>query len=259
MENANIIQHAESDVISLIFSYIIFEADDFSSFTKLLIIWERRQPRSHVKDVLERLNWDSLYEYHQHPMEVTRDEFYGFIAYSVRNNVHQAMFFDSSHHLLRHINVQHHLAVLSMQSNMHFPSYFASLCFKAIYTPVERNLIAQEMLHVVKNLLLRPRVGELLSLLADMSTNIVEEVFILPVSKFCLNARNTDPFNLLDGPPLHRDIWDSLCCNTVEENPNQEGEILGQTLGMQHLWKGQCAQCTLQLIVSKILLNIPLY
>lgn len=259
MENQNLLMNLEAYIISLIFSFLIFDACDFTSFGKLLMVWERRQPRSHVKDVLERLTWDPLYEFHQHQMEITRDQFHGFIAYSVRNNVQHAMYYDSTEKLFRNINVQHHLGVLSTLSGIYFPSYFSFLVFKAIYIPEELELTAQQMVEIVNTLGLRRRVEDLMNFLADIYTNVVVDDSILPIYKFCPNARNKEPFYQIDGPPLHIDLWKSLCDKTVEENPYTVGGILGEGLGMEHIWKAACPYCTLQLIVYKILLNIPLY
>lgn len=125
-----IILNVRLEVIAIIFSHLIFEMNHFSCFTKLLMIWERNQPRHYVKFVLESLEWDRLYHYHHHRMEVTRDQFLGLVSYSVRHNVNQAMFLNSTRNLLKNVNVQHHLSVLSMLSGTHFPSHFSFIFLK---------------------------------------------------------------------------------------------------------------------------------
>ena len=125
---------------------------------KFLLVWKCKQPEKHIKYVLEALDWDKLYDFHQHQMEVTRDQFYGFVSYCVIHDVHQARFLNSSLRLLQRNNVDFNLEVLSVLSSKYFPSRFAYIFFKAISRPAELDSTVAKMYKIVTNTDMRGRV-----------------------------------------------------------------------------------------------------
>lgn len=249
----------QAEAITLIFSFLISESDSFSNFIKLLFVWERNQPRNYVKFVLESLNWDKLYDLHQHPMEVTRDMFHGFISYSVRHNVSQAMFFNSSQKLLMNTNVEHNLQVLFSLSFNHFPSHFSFIFFKALYRRADIHHTAIEMFNYVNSSVYRSRVEQMITLLSDMYSNLTQLDNLLPPFKFCPNARNQKLLLQFNKPISEEDMWDSVCNKAVQGNYREIGEVWPRGLKRADIWNSKCPQCTLQLIVFKILLSAMNY
>ena len=250
------LQNLRSDIISLIFSFICFDVGDFTSFVNLLMAWHTKQTIPRIKDVLERLDWDSLYQMHNHPMEVTRDQFHGFIKFAVRHNVDQAMYYNSVRSLFLNQNVPHHLAVLSSLSGNHFPSSFCFIFFKAINRTFHRDESVEEMCQLLNQTHLKSRLLELIKYLQEMYTFLFEKDYLLPIYKFCPNARNKEPIFQLEGHPLGEELWYSLCNKTVEENYRDEGEIHGKFLTMAHMWKTECGYCKVQIILFKVLLSV---
>ena len=254
MDN-QVLLHLDPEPMSVIFSYLIVELDDFTSFARLLMVWERNKPTHVVRDVLERLNWNDLYEFHQHAMEVRRDQFYGFVGYCVRHNVTQALFFNSTTCLFLQQGVDEHISVLSNLAGNHFPSSFSFLFFKAIYRPFELAETAEQMFVFVKQSRLMSSIKHLMSLMQDIYFRLFEYDYLLPVYKFCPNARNLDPIYQIDGPPFMDELWHSLCSDAVEDTSVDESWPYVKTLRLEHIWNSECRFCTLQLILFKILLG----
>lgn len=252
---SNNIVDLRSDALSIIFNFMIFDLGQFHMFARLLFSWLTKRTTSRVKHVLEKLDWDSLYQFHQHDFEVTRDAFHGFIRFAVRYQVDQAMFYNSTRNLFLMKSVHHHMLVLSSLSGKHLPSAFSLIFFKAIYRPFDISETAQEMFKLFNTTHLRGRLIEQMALLQDMFNYISEKDYLLPVYKFCPNARNPDPIYQIYGHPLGEELWYSLCDRTVEENYRNEDELYGKRLTMQHIWGSDCEHCRLQLIVFKILLS----
>ncbi|KAL1809249.1 hypothetical protein DCAR_0728784 [Daucus carota subsp. sativus] len=244
--------HAE--VISLIFSYLILDASDFSSFAKLLMIWERERPSAQIKFVLEKLDWDCLYRFHNHPMEVTRDQFHGFVGYSVGHNVVQSLFFNSSQKLFLMEDVQLNLGILSSLASTHLPSSFTFLFFKSIYIRSDIDSTAREIFGIVNTVHLRGKVEELMDLLQSMYEHLFEMDYLLPQLNVCPKARDLNPQLKIDGFPNEECLWNSLCSNTVKGTYREPGEMFGKPLNLSHMWNSTCERCTLQLILYKILL-----
>lgn len=253
--DANNILNLRADVISQVFNFIILEDNNFSGFSKLLIVWAMGQSRQTIKFVLESLNWDVLYQFHNEPIEVVRDCFEGFIQFAVRFDVEQAKFYNSTRKLFLREDVQQHLSVLSDLSGNHFPSRFSYLFFKAIYRTFQRNETAMEMNTLLNNTYLRNRIIEQMSFLQDMYFNISEVDYLLPVFKFCPNARNPNPMYQVDGVPLGDETWYSLCPRTVEEIYIDDNHPWGKSITMKHMWETDCIYCKLQIILYKILLS----
>lgn len=126
------IQNLRSDIFALLFSFIIIDVGDFNRFVNCLMAWMTKQTIPRVRDVLERLDWDSLYQFHNYHMEVTRDQFHGFITFAVRHNVDQALYYNSIRCLFLNQDVQYHLHVLSSLSGNHFPSCFCFIFLKQL-------------------------------------------------------------------------------------------------------------------------------
>ncbi|KAL1805498.1 hypothetical protein ACET3Z_028566 [Daucus carota] len=236
MERNNLMNR-ESHLFSLIFSFIIFDMHDFNSFAKFLMACYTKETKDKVKDILQRLDWDALYQYHQHQMEVTRDQFHGFIGFAVKLEIDQAMFYNSVQNLFRRQDVNQHLNVLSRISGSHFPSSFAFVFFKAVYRPSVSNETAEEMVQLLNANWLRSRLLDLIKLLEDMYCYIkTERDYLLPAKKFCPNARNLEPLNRFEGNPFEEERWDSLCNRTVQGNYRNEGDIWGNPLTMSMIW-----------------------
>lgn len=85
----------------------------------LLLAWATKNNAPKIKDVLERLEWDRLYHFHNHHSEVTRDTFHDFIGFAVRNGVDQAMFYDSVRNLFMYNDTEYHLRRLQNMSDNH--------------------------------------------------------------------------------------------------------------------------------------------
>lgn len=252
--DANNFHNLRADVLSQIFNFIILEDNNLSGFSKLLIVWSIGQSRQRIKDVLERLNWDALYQFHNEPIEVSRDIFYGFIQFAVRYDVEQAKFFNSTRNLFRRQDVQHHLSVLAALSGNHFPSRFSYLFFKAIYRTFERSETTEEMSNLLNITYLRSRIIEQMDFLQDLYFPMSEIDYLLPVFKFCPHARNPDPIYSVDGPPLGVEIWLSLCPRTVEDNYIDDCHPWGKSITMKQMWDTECIHCKVQIILFKVLL-----
>lgn len=252
--DGNNLQNVRRDVISQIFNFIILEEQNFHAFGLMFVAWVLGQSRQTIKDVLERLNWDALYQFYNEPSEVVRDKFYGFIQYAVRYDVEQANFFNSSRNLLLRQDVDHHLSVLSDLSGNHFPSRFSYLFFKAIYRTFERNQTAEEMSVLLNTAHLKNRIIEQINFLCDMYFGMSEFDNLLPVYKFCPNARNLDPIYQIEGIPLGDELWFSLCPRTVEDNYIDDSHPWGKSITMKHMWDTDCVHCKLQIILFRVLL-----
>ncbi|KAL1805500.1 hypothetical protein ACET3Z_028568 [Daucus carota] len=225
-------------------------------FAKFLMACYTKETKDKVKDILQRLDWDALYQYHQHQMEVTRDQFHGFIGFAVKLEIDQAMFYNSVQNLFRRQDVNQHLNVLSRISGSHFPSSFAFVFFKAVYRPSVSNETAEEMVQLLNANWLRSRLLDLIKLLEDMYYYIItERDYLLPARKFCPKARNLEPLNRFEGNPFEEELWDSLCNRTVQGNYRNPGDIWGNPLTMSMIWSSSCQHCKLQLILFKILLS----
>lgn len=260
MEDHSLI-NMEADMISLIFSFIIAQANNFDDFVNLFMAWVPYQTISYIRYVIAKMDWEKIYELDQQllPMEVTRDRLHRFINHCVDLNIEQAMFFDSSMKLFRGENVEHHLSILSAQSTRHFPSYFSYLVFKAIYEPSSIDVTVHQMFQIMKNVGLRVKVQDLISLLAAFYETAIK--YGLPIYTFCREARNPDPFNVNVWPPIDKDFWYSLCSNTVEEyyEQDEDGVSWGKPLTMNHIFHSSCKYCTMQIIVYKVLVGCVWY
>lgn len=252
--DANNFHNLRADVLSQIFNFIILEDNNLSGFSKLLIIWSISQSRQRIKDVLERLNWDALYQFYNEPVEVSRDIFDGFIKFAVRYDVEQAKFFNSTRNLFKRRDVQHHLSVLADLSSNHFPSRFSYLFFKAIYRTFERSETVEEMNNLLNTTHLRSSIIEQMDFLEHMYFAMPEVDHLLPIFKFCPHARNSDPIYGVDGPPLGDELWFSLCPRTVEENYIDDCHPWGKCITMKQMWDTDCIHCKVQIILFRVLL-----
>lgn len=254
MANINIFT-VDADIMAAIFWFMIHDLDNFNMFGKFLMAYYTKHGRFQVKQVLQRLNWDDLYQYHNHYLEVRRDQYHGFIRFAVKMEVEQAMFYDSVQKLFLHENVDHHLSILANLSGSHFPSSFSFTFFRAIYKPFEREDTVRQMCQILNENYLRSKLLDIVRLLEEIYYNITEVDYLLPVYKFCPNARNKDPVYQIEGEPFGEELWYSLCNLTVEENYHEEGDFLVKHLTMSHIWNTKCGNCKLQLILFKILLG----
>lgn len=249
------LQNLSSDILGLLFSFIIVDVEDFSSFVKVLMAWLTKQTTPRIRDVLQRLDWDSLYQFHNNPSEVTREQFHGFISFAVRHNVDQALYYNSIRSLFLNENVPHHLDVLSSLSGNHFPSYFCFIFFKTINRTFHRDQSVQEMYELLNQTHLRYRIIELIKYLEEMYCYLFERDHLLPIYKFCPNARNKQPIYQLEGHPLGDEMWNSLCTKTIESYVCPESEVYGNRLTMAHMWNTDCGYCKVQILLFKILLS----
>lgn len=243
-------QQLRSDILSLIFSFIIVDVGDFPMFVNVLMAWFTKLTTPRIKEVLERLDWDSLYKLHNNPMEVTRDQFHGFIEFGVRYKVDQAMYYHVVRSLFLNQDVNHHLNVLSSLSGNHFPSSFCFIFFKAINRTFHRDETVEEMFEMLNQTNMRSRLVEVINYLEEMYTFLFEKDYLLPIYKFCPNARSKKPIYQLEGQPFGEELWYSLCDRTVPED-----YACGNRLTMAHMWNTDCAHCKLQILLFKVLLS----
>lgn len=103
---------------------------------------------------------------------------------------------------------------------------------------------------------LRSRILELIKYLEEMYCFLFEKDHLLPIYKFCPNARNKQPMYQLEGHPLGDELWDSLCNKTIEIGICHKSQVDGTRLAMAHMWNTDCAYCKMQILLFKILLSV---
>lgn len=118
-----------------------------------------------IKDVLERLDWDRLYYFHNHRTEVTRDAFHGFIGFDVRNGVDQAIFYDIVRNLFMYNDTEYYLQRLQNMYVNQLPSEFAFIFFKAVYRMIGRVDAANELVVLFDKVYLRNKICKRMNLL----------------------------------------------------------------------------------------------
>lgn len=245
-----------AEILSIIFSYIILQAEDLGSFAKLLFVWAGKRPRAEIKFVLEKLDWDQLYHFHNHFLEVTRDRFTGFVKFSAKNGVVQAMFFQSTRELFRIRDIDMNIGILSSLAEHHFPAHFCFLFFKSIYVRHEFNATAEEMFQLVNRISLRGKITELMDLLESMYEYVAEWDYLLPHTIRCPDAIERHARLKVEGFPDEVGLWNSLCVNTVGHAYQLDDRFHGGRLTYSHLFNGTCECCTMQLIMYKVLLGM---
>lgn len=245
----------QADVIAIIFTIVML--DCFNDFANLFWVWHRSQTLQHIRDVLHRMDWNSIYQFHAEPNEIVLHQFNNFIGTCVEVDIVPAKFYNSCKKLFLIQDVPHNLFILQQQSMSHFPSYFSYLVFQAIYKPFENDKTVVQMKDLVKRPEMRLKLGSIITLLQGFYN--VEEDKLLPRNKICPHARNRVPFDLTKWPPSCEDIWFSLCDETVDEHYLESNGIIARPLTMDHILHSRCSYCSLQIILFKILIGGYLY
>lgn len=245
----------DADIVAVIFSIVMF--DSFYDFANLFWVWHRSQSLAHIRSVLHKLDWEKIYDFDQEPNESVRQRFQNFIGTCVEIDIVQAKFYISCKRLFRLERVEESLSVLHEQGSGDFPSYFAYLVFQAIFRPFQTPVTAQQMSEVVKDPKLRMKLPFLITLLQLFYD--VDEDKLMPRVKICPNARNREPFSCTNWPATCKDVWYSLCNQTVNDDYMEDGGVLGKPLTMNHILQTRCCYCPLQIILFKILHGGYLY
>lgn len=251
----NLLSLLEADVVSLILTNLLIYdvVATYDDFIHFFLAWEFDHSRMYVKYVIEKMDWEMIYDFDKYAYESSIPRFYMFVEQCAHIHVVQACYFNSSKKLLKQQSVQHHLSVLHNQSTVHFPSYFNYLVFKAIYRPFELSVTVKQMFEIVKNDKLKYKVWSLMYFLASLKDDDEGEM-LMPVFKFCPNSRHPEPFYVKKWPPWDEDIWNSLCNKVVQEDFNVN-DIWSKTISIDKILHSNCEFCTMQIIVYKVLLN----
>lgn len=242
-------------IIALIFSFVMF--DSFYDFANIFWVWYRSQTLRTIKYVLEKLDWEKIYDFDQEADEFLRQRFQNFIGTCVEVDIVPAKFYYCCKRLFVMDNIHANLNILCDQSAADLPSQFAYLVFKAIFQPYDTNSTARDMSTLVKSPNLRMKIPYLIKLLQKFYE--ADEDKLLPRKKLCMHARDPTPFNSMNWPPSYKEIWYSLCNKTVDANFLDESGVLCKPLTMDHILHTPCPYCSLQIILFKILQGGYLY
>lgn len=245
----------DADVVAVIFSIVLF--DSFYDFANIFWVWHRSQTLRQIKNVLQKLDWAKIYEFDQEPNQYVRERFNNFIGTCAEIDIVQAKFYLACKRLFHVERVQESIAVLHEQSEAHLDSYFAFLVFEAIFRPFRTDVTAFKMSEIVKNPALRKKLPDLIRLLQGFYD--VEEDRLMPRKKLCPKARNREAFSCTNWPPTCKDVWYSLCEETVSEEYLEDDGVIAKPLTMDHILHSSCAYCSLQIILFKILHGGYLY
>ena len=241
------------DIISLIFSHLI--TDSFSSFANLFWVWHFNQSINTIRYVLRKMDWDEMYVMINYPEEIPKGRFESFLKVCLELDIEQAHFLYSTKMLLRSEAVHHHLNVLKINSTLHPPSHFAYLVFKAMYCPFQWDSTVKEMAAIIIHPYFRKRVPEFIYLIRDIKGDDNYDIF--PIYKLCPNAKNKQSFLHTGWFPYERHVWSSLCSKVVPQSQHVVSPF-DQCITIDHISQTQCAYCSMQSILYKVVYGIYL-
>lgn len=245
----------DADVIAHIFSIIIM--DSFFDFANIFWVWHRSQSLREIKTVLEKIDWDMIFELERDPNQFVRERFNNFIATCIEVDILPAKFYIFCKKLFQVKEVQESLSTLQQQALTDIRSHFAYLVFKAIYKSYETHVTVNEMADLVKRTEISSKLASFIILL--QSFNNSEDEKLLPRNKLCSKARNTEPLNYKNWPFTAKEVWYSLCHETVDEEYLDTCGIIAKPLTMDHILRTSCPSCSLQIILFKIINGGYLY
>lgn len=111
---------------------------NFRDFANLFRVW-------FSIPLLLKLDWTIVFEFDHCPDEFIHQKFISFIRYCITLDIEDAKFYLSTKQLFKKKNIPQNISILLAQFRVHIHSYFYSLLFRVIYSPMTRHIIVKEL------------------------------------------------------------------------------------------------------------------
>lgn len=171
------------------------------------------------------MDWEKIYRFDQEPIKTVQQQIQNLLGTCVEVVIVRAKFYNSCKKLFYLEQIPKNLRILEEQSQIHFPSHFAYLVFKAIYRTFESHITVLEMSEIVKNPDLPMKLSYLYSLLQGIYD--AEDDTQLPRKKKGLMQEILN--HLIQKIGLHHQkIFGSAYAITVNEDYLEDG-IMAKT------------------------------